>query len=124
VATSLCFDSSELSNKVARYERADTILPRRGHSRGIAVTRALALLCRGCGMLASPRMFGGLDFAFLAVYLVITMVIGFAVGRREKALSGLLPGRQHAALVRRRNFNHCSRHQFRTVRGRDGLCLQ
>jgi len=33
-------------------------------------------------------LFGRLDFAFLAVYMAITLVIGFAVGRREKATVG------------------------------------
>ena len=37
---------------------------------------------------SSAALFGRLDFAFLAVYMAITLVIGFAVGRREKATVG------------------------------------
>jgi solute:Na+ symporter, SSS family len=37
---------------------------------------------------ASRTLFGGLDLVFLAAYMVIVLVIGFAVGRREKATVG------------------------------------
>ncbi len=39
-------------------------------------------------LIASQTMFGTLDFIFLVAYMVITMVIGFAVGRRERATIG------------------------------------